>query len=401
MTVISVSALVELFRDLLEENFVDVLVEGEISNYSRPASGHAYFTLKDARGQLKCAMFRPQLRLLRFAPQTGMQVICRGRASVYPQRGELQLVVEGLQPAGLGGLQLAIEQLKQKLAAEGLFDPAHKQPLPAYPRTIGVVTSATGAAIHDMVNVLQRRAVGVRVLLRGVRVQGEGAAAEIAAAIADLNREGSADVLIVGRGGGSAEDLQAFNEEAVARAIYASRLPVVSAVGHEIDFSIADLVADLRAPTPTAAAELVVKNRQDLEQHCDQLSLRLARQMQGQLELLRTRYEHLQRRLISPLETWRLRRQHLNDLSQRLLRAMSWQQERCAKSVERQAQQLDALSPLRVLGRGYALARLPDGTPVTDVAQVAVGDRLSVQLQRGRLDASVTRVTGQKNGDPP
>lgn len=401
MTVISVSALVELFRDLLEENFVDVLVEGEISNYSRPASGHAYFTLKDARGQLKCAMFRPQLRLLRFAPQTGMQVICRGRASVYPQRGELQLVVEGLQPAGLGGLQLAIEQLKQKLAAEGLFDPAHKQPLPAYPRTIGVVTSATGAAIHDMVNVLQRRAVGVRVLLRGVRVQGEGAAAEIAAAIADLNREGSADVLIVGRGGGSAEDLQAFNEEAVARAIYASRLPVVSAVGHEIDFSIADLVADLRAPTPTAAAELVVKNRQDLEQHCDQLSLRLARQMQGQLELLRTRYEHLQRRLISPLETWRLRRQHLNDLSQRLLRAMFWQQERCAKAVERQAQQLDALSPLRVLGRGYALARLPDGTPVTDVAQVAVGDRLSVQLQRGRLDASVTRVTGQKNGDPP
>ncbi|NCO53025.1 MAG: exodeoxyribonuclease VII large subunit [Deltaproteobacteria bacterium] len=397
MKAISVSGLVELLRDLLEENFVDVLVEGEISNYSRPASGHAYFTLKDARGQLKCAMFRPQLRLLRFEPQTGLQVICRGRASVYTQRGELQLVVESLQPSGVGGLQLAMEQLKQKLAAEGLFDAAHKRPLPAYPQIIGVVTSATGAAIHDIVTVLQRRAVGVRVLLRGVRVQGEGAAAEIAAAIADVNREGSADVLIVGRGGGSAEDLQAFNEELVARAIYASRIPVVAAVGHEIDFSIADLVADLRAPTPTAAAELVVKNRQDLEQHCDQLSLRLARQMQRQLELLRTRYDHLQRRLISPLETWRLRRQHLTDLHQRLLRAMLWQQERQLKSVERLAEQLDVLSPLRVLGRGYALARrLPTGTPVTDAAQVSVGDLLMLQLQQGSLEARVTRTAEQK-----
>lgn len=402
MKVISVSGLVALFRDLLEENFVDVLVEGEISNFSRPASGHAYFTLKDARGQLKCAIFRPQLRLLPFEPQTGMQVICRGRASVYTQRGELQLVVESLQPSGVGGLQLAMEQLKQKLAKEGLFDSEHKQTLPSYPQTIGVVTSATGAAIHDIVNVLQRRAVGVQLLLCGVRVQGEGAAAEIAAAIADLNREGSADVLIVGRGGGSAEDLQAFNEELVARAIFASRIPVVSAVGHEIDFSIADLVADLRAPTPTAAAELVAKNRQELEQHCDQLSLRLARQMQRQLETLRTRCDNLQRRLISPLETWRLRRQHLTDLHQRLLRAMFWQQERQLKSVERLAERLDALSPLRVLGRGYALARrLSDGRPVTDSAQLALGDLLSLQLQQGKVEARVTRTEEQEKRDLP
>lgn len=395
---LTVSRLVELFKDLLEENFVEVLVEGEISNFSKPASGHSYFTLKDDRGQLRCAMFRSQARLLRFTPENGMQVICRGRASIYTQRGELQLIVEGIEPTGIGGMQLAFEQLKQKLAAEGLFSAERKQALPEFPQTIGVVTSATGAAIHDILNVLRRRAAGIKVLLRPVRVQGEGAAVEIAEAIADLNRASNVDVLIVGRGGGSLEDLWAFNEELVARAIAGSRLPIISAVGHEVDFSIADLVADLRAPTPTAAAELVVKNREELERHCDQLQLRLGRVLSGRLELLRVQVDDLLRRLISPVEAWRYRHQQLTDLQHRLLRALTGQQQQFESRFRQLTEQLDALSPLQVLGRGYALARLhPEGTPLTDARQTKVGDQISLQLHQGQLEARVTRVDAEKN----
>lgn len=396
--VISVSRLVELFKDLLEENFVEVLVEGEISNFSQPSSGHSYFTLKDDRGQLRCAMFRSHARLLRFTPENGIKVICRGRASVYTQRGELQLIVEGIEPAGIGGMQLAFEQLKQKLAAEGLFAVERKQALPGFPQTIGVVTSATGAAIHDILNVLRRRGAGLKVLLRPVRVQGEGAAQAIAEAIADLNREGSSEVLIVGRGGGSLEDLWAFNKEIVARAIAASKLPVVSAVGHEIDFSIADLVADLRAPTPTAAAELVVKNREEVERHCDQLLIRLGRVLQGRLEFLRVRFANLQRRLISPLETLQQRRQQLLDLEQRLQRGIVWKQTAVKNRLQQLAERLNALSPLQVLARGYALARLmPAGTPLHDVQQIKVGDLISVQLGQGHLEACVTGIDSEKN----
>lgn len=396
-SVVSVSRLVELFKDLLEENFVEVLVEGEISNFSKPSSGHCYFTLKDDRGQLRCAMFRSQARLLRFAPENGMQVICRGRASVYPQRGELQLIIEGIEPSGVGGMQLAFEQLKQKLAKEGLFAEEAKQLLPEFPQTIGVVTSATGAAIHDILNVLRRRSSGLKVLLRPVRVQGEGAATEIAEAIADLNREGSADVLIVGRGGGSLEDLWAFNEEQVARAIAASRLPVVSAVGHEVDFSIADLVADLRAPTPTAAAELVVTNREELERHCDQLFLRLGRVMQGRLEMLRVRFASLQRRLVSPLEIIALHRLQLLGLEQRLQHRLRLQQQEYRNRLQQLAERLNALSPLQVLARGYALARLsPEGTPLRDTKQTNIGDLISVQLGQGQLEACVTKIYPQK-----
>ncbi len=394
---LTVSRLVALFKDLLEENFVEVLVEGEISNFTRPASGHGYFSLKDERGQLRCVIFRSHARLLRFNPENGTQVICRGRASVYTQRGELQLIVEKIEPLGIGGLQLAFEQLKQKLAAEGLFAAERKQDLPEYPQTIGIVTSATGAAIHDILTVLRRRATGIKVLLRAVRVQGEGAAAEIAAAIADLNRDGSADVLIVGRGGGSLEDLWAFNEEIVARAIDASKLPVVAAVGHEVDFSIADLVADLRAPTPTSAAELVVRSREELERHCDQLLSRLGRVLHSRLELMQSRLTALQRRLVSPLETWRERRRQLLELQQRLQRAMIWCQQQRQNHLQQWAEQLDALSPLRVLGRGYALARLqPAGTPLRAVSQVKVGDQISLQLHQGRLDAQVSRIVREK-----
>ncbi len=291
---VTVSTLVACLQDLVEDNFVDVLVQGELSNVSRPPSGHIYFTLKDRKAQIRCAMFRSQARTLRFNLEDGIAVICRARVSIYPQRGDLQLIVEGVEPEGVGQLQLAFEQLKDKLQQEGLFAEDLKQDLPAFPTVVGVVTSATGAALQDILNVLKRRSAALKVLLRPVPVQGEGAAVEIAVAIDELNREGSADVLIVGRGGGSKEDLWAFNEEVVARAIHASTIPVISAVGHEVDFSIADLVADLRAPTPSAAAELVVQNRLDLERHLDQLVLRLADRMKSQLKLLQSRLEGLE-----------------------------------------------------------------------------------------------------------
>lgn len=392
-SVISVSSLVYLLQELVEENFVEVLVQGELASVSRPSSGHYYFTLKDPKSQLRCAMFRSHARALRFLPEEGMEVVCRGRVSLYPQRGDLQLIVEGLEPVGVGGQQLALEQLKEKLAKEGLFAEHRKRPLPEFPTIIGVVTSPTGAAIHDILTILRRRSAGVKVLLRPVRVQGEGAAAEISAAIADLNREGRADILIVGRGGGSREDLWAFNEESVARAIAASNIPIISAVGHEVDFSLADMVADLRAPTPSAAAELVVKNRLDLERHLDQLLLRLGKQMRSQLELLQSRSQGLEHRLKAPVELIRIHRlqfqQQVLRLEQAMTEILSHHQQRFAIL----AGQLDALSPLSVLGRGYAIVRRADsGLVVSQQGQVSTGDRLRVQLSDGELSVRVDDI---------
>ena len=260
----SVAELSLEIRNLLERQFPDVWVTGEVSNLRAAGSGHLYFTLKDETAQLRAVCFRNQARYLKFKPQDGLAVIARGRLSVYEARGEYQLYVEFLEPAGLGALQLAFEQLKQKLAAEGLFDPARKKPLPMLPRVIGVVTSPTGAVIRDILRILHRRFRNINVLIYPVKVQGEGAAQEIAQGIEYFNRQAPVDVMIVARGGGSLEDLWAFNEEVVARAIAASKIPVISAVGHETDFTIADFVADLRAPTPSAAAELVVRRKQDL-----------------------------------------------------------------------------------------------------------------------------------------
>ncbi len=273
--ILTVSRLTALIKGVLEENFEHVWVEGEISNLAMPVSGHLYFTLKDAAAQLRCVMFRASSRALRFKPKDGMGVVVRGRVSLFEPRGEYQLIVEYLEPQGIGALQLAFSQLKERLAKEGLFAEAHKKPIPRLPQRIGVVTSATGAAIHDILNVLNRRFANVEVLIYPVKVQGEGAAREIAQAVKDFNRYGNIDVMIVGRGGGSIEDLWAFNEEVVARAIYHSRIPVISAVGHEVDFTIADFVADLRAPTPSAAAELVVKSKAELDAELDALSHRL------------------------------------------------------------------------------------------------------------------------------
>jgi exodeoxyribonuclease VII large subunit len=427
--ILTVSQLSALVRGVLEENFEHVWVEGEISNLAQPASGHLYFTLRDAGAQLRCVMFRAASRVLRFRPRDGQGVIVRGRLTVYEQRGDYQLVVEYLEPQGVGALQLAFQQLKEKLAREGLFDPARKRPLPQLPRRIGIVTSATGAAIHDILTVLERRFANLEVLLTPVRVQGEGAAAEIAAAIRDFNRYGQVDVLIVGRGGGSLEDLWAFNEEVVARAIVASRLPVISAVGHEVDVTIADLVADLRAPTPSAAAELVVQSKEELEAQLEALAHRLHQGVRLGLAALRGRLAVAQRGLKDPTLLVGHLAQRVDDLGERLALALRGgllrRQERLAaqrnllrlqnpalrvergkellvvlqarrdqaigrilerarESVAFPSGQLQALSPLATLGRGYALARrLPDGAVVRDGRQLAVGDRLGLRFQRG------------------
>jgi exodeoxyribonuclease VII large subunit len=390
LPILTVTRLAALLKEVVEDNFAQVLVEGEISNFSVPASGHLYFSLKDENAQVRAVMFRSQARLLPFRPENGMQVILSGRVSLYPQRGEVQLVAERLEPRGIGSLQVAFEQLKTRLAGEGLFAEARKRPLPTFPRTVGVVTSATGAAIHDIVNVLRRRGAGLRLLLAPVRVQGEGAAAEIAAAIADHNRLGVADVLIVGRGGGSLEDLWAFNEEVVARAIHVSAIPVISAVGHEVDFTIADFVADLRAPTPSAAAELVARSRLELEGHLDHLGQRLAGQMQGRLELLNERVKGLSRRLRSPRQQLRLWQQRQADLARRLDRAMARRQQEAQGRLAALAGRLDLLSPLRTLERGYAIVFAEEtGKAVLDAGTLATGDRLQLRFARGRARATV------------
>ncbi|HAD04424.1 MAG: exodeoxyribonuclease VII large subunit [Desulfuromonadales bacterium GWD2_61_12] len=387
---LSVSRLNALLREMVEDNFVDVWVEGEISNFALPASGHFYFSLKDDTAQIKGVMFRPQNRILPFRPENGLQVVCRGRVTLYAQRGELQLVVEAMEPKGVGGLQLAFEQLKARLAAEGLFAPERKRPLPAFPRTVGVVTSASGAAIHDILTVLRQRAPGLRVLLAPVRVQGDGAAAEIAVAITNLNRSGLVDVMIVGRGGGSLEDLWAFNEESVARAIHASAIPVVAAVGHEIDVTIADFVADLRAPTPTAAAELLVRRRLEQETHFDNLLLRLASVMRGRLLLLEQQIVGLTRRLRSPQEELAWRRQRLGDLDTRLQQGMWRRLERARATLDGYGGRLDALSPLRTLSRGYAVVFAePSHKVVPEAAGLAAGDRIRIRFQDGSVQALV------------
>ncbi len=393
LPLLSVARLVALLRETVEDNFVQVLVEGEISNYARPASGHAYFTLKDDKAQLRSVMFRPYNRLLRFVPENGMQVICGGRISLYEPRGELQMVVETMEPKGLGGLQVAFAQLKERLESEGLFAPERKRPLPGFPRCIGVVTSASGAAIHDILNVLRRRLTGVRIILRPTQVQGRGAAADIASGIADLNRQGEADVLIVGRGGGSLEDLWAFNEEEVARAIYASHIPVISAVGHETDVTIADLVADLRAPTPSAAAEMVAKSRLELEGHLDHLSMRLASQMRSRLNLLEERVEGLARRLRSPIEDLQQCRGRIDELEQRLQKQMVREVATRHEKLGALTGRLDALSPLGVLKRGYAIVMHSEsGEAVRRAEDVALGDPLHIRLKQGHLQARVTEV---------
>jgi exodeoxyribonuclease VII large subunit len=433
--VLSVTALTSQIRDALDAGFGAVWVEGEISNARRPPSGHVYFTLKDERSQIAAVMFRRTAQSLPFDLEDGAEVIVRGRLGLYAPRGDLQLYVETVEPKGLGALQLAFEQLKARLAAEGLFAEERKRPLPFLPRRIGVVTALGGAAIHDILITLKRRAPAVDVRIRPVRVQGVGAGTEIAAAIADMNAYGGVEVLIVGRGGGSLEDLWAFNEEVVARAIVASAVPVVSAVGHEIDVTISDFVADCRAPTPTAAAQMVVPDSRVLAARIAAQLTALRAGMLGRLDDEKRRVRELARELGDPrrrLDEERVRLDHLwhrarraiaertrrarGELGRaalhleqlaprrrlemlrarvagvraRLVVAMRAVVERQRSRVERGGAELQSLSPLAVLERGYALVwRAGNGALVREAATLRPGERLRIRLASGEAWARV------------
>jgi exodeoxyribonuclease VII large subunit len=434
--IFSVSDLTLRIRDLLARNFTDVTVQGEISNCRPAASGHIYFTLKDDRAQIRCVFFKQQQRGMKFRPDDGLKVSVRGSISVYEARGEYQVYVESLEPLGRGALQLAFEQLKKKLESEGLFDTGRKKLLPLLPKRIGLITSPTGAAVRDVVRILKRRFPNVHITLYPVRVQGEEAAGEIVFALAHFNQKRTTDVILLVRGGGSIEDLWAFNEEVVARAIVASEIPVISGIGHETDFTIADFVADMRASTPSAAAEIVVQTRREFDKHvadlrdtldslihyrllelsrhvhelvgrrgfrrpqdllrqkrqrADELTSRLAMGLRARLEFSRKRFTaaHL---LISSFDfrvkmaALRLRLEKLtHELTIRADHLLRLKRERW----ERLFLQLQERSPLQVLERGYAIATDAAGNILRDANQVAPGDEIMIQLRRGRLGAQV------------
>jgi len=431
-----VSELTAEIGGLLEGAFSDVWIEGEVSNFKAAQSGHLYFTLKDARAQIRCVCFRDQLRGVKFRPEDGLHIRVRGALSVYEVRGEYQIYVSHIEPMGLGALQLAFEQLKKKLQAEGLFDEARKRPLPLMPQCIGIVTSPSGAAIRDILRVLKRRFSGAHVQLYPVKVQGDGAVNEIAAALGYFSRTKFAEVVILARGGGSLEDLWAFNEEIVARAIAACEIAVITGVGHEIDFTIADFVADLRAPTPSAAAEIVVRSRQEFDHQIATHQRHLAQQMRYLLSQRKHRVRDLQmHRGFRKLDALvRRRHQQLDELSsslgitlrlklgsarQRLartggqmasfdlrgraatLRRRVEQQSECLRAAlvralvtkrhryEKAKLQLEERSPLALLERGYAIAYDASGKVLRSADQVQVGEDIGVRLARGQLDARV------------
>jgi exodeoxyribonuclease VII large subunit len=387
-TFLSVSELNAIIKETLEAQIDTVWVVGEISNLRIPPSGHFYFTLKDDKSQIGAVMFRRQGASLRFVPENGMEVLCFGRVGLYSVRGDLQLYVESMEPRGQGALYLAFEQLKKKLASEGLFAAERKRPLPFLPTAIGIVTSDKGAALHDMLRIIGDRFPDRRIVIRAVKVQGEGAAEEIATGVkelSELSRSGEIDVIIVGRGGGSLEDLWAFNEEIVARAIFSSAAPVISAVGHEIDFTIADFVADRRAPTPTAAAEMVVPIKADLLEHVAGLNDALRRGIERKLEGARDDWGALVKRLSDPSRKVREHQQRLDELTIDLLRRLQERLRQSREELARRAGRLQALSPLAVLERGYSIThKLPEGRIVKDAATLSVGDRLGITFAAGK-----------------
>jgi exodeoxyribonuclease VII large subunit len=432
----SVSELTSRISNVLATQFSNLWVEGEVSNYRPAQSGHLYFTLKDEKAQVRCVCFRTQATRLKFRPEDGLKLIVRGSISVYEPRGEYQIYVEHIEPSGLGALQLAFEQLKKRLEAEGLFDAARKKPLPMLPRRIGIVTSPKGAAVRDILRILRRRFPNLHLTVYPVRVQGDGAATEIVAALRHFNRRQLVDVILLARGGGSIEDLWSFNEESVARAIAASTIPIVSGVGHETDFTIADFVADVRASTPSAAAEIVVKSRQEFQKHLhdlehkisqrmryvlleyrhhlkeltthmgfrrledllrrhrqqtDEMTARLGAALQGRIERLHRRYTIVATRIASFDLRARIRAlglrlaQRSTELGVRLERLVGSK----IQSWERLRVQLEERSPLRVLHRGYAICTDASGNVVSAADQVAIGAKVNVQLARGRLGAEV------------
>lgn len=398
--IVSVTQLNEYLKGKLDADprLAEIAVRGEISNYKLYPSGHHYFTLKDEGGALKCVMFKGNAYRLRFRPENGMKVVAVGRVSVYPRDGAYQLYCTGMTVDGVGDLYAAFEQLKAKLAAQGLFDPAHKKPLPTYPKVIGIVTSSAGAAVHDMLRILRKRYPLVRVLLLPVRVQGAEAPPEIAAAIRYANRCRLADLLIVGRGGGSIEDLWAFNDERVAYAIYESRIPIISAVGHEPDVTISDYVADLRAATPSNAAELAVPDQDALRQTLDSMSGAMASALTRQVRSARQHWKVLSASpaLQSPTGYLEQRRKNIELLKNRLVSAQLHGVERKKRRYVELTAKLDAMSPLKVLTRGYAMALTGDGAVLRSVGQVKAGDGITVELGDGTLSAAVTEV--KENG---
>lgn len=391
--ILSVAELTALIKETLHESFAGVWVSGEICDISRPQSGHVYFTLKDAQAQIRAVMWRSVASLLRFELDDGLNVVCCGEVDVYPPRGTYQLIVRQLEPRGLGAMQLALRQLQQKLAREGLFDVQHKKRLPQFPRRIGFVTSPTGAAVRDFLEVLRRRWRGLEVLIIPSRVQGEGAAEEIVRGIQIANRlHPPLDLLVVGRGGGSIEDLWCFNEERVVRAIFASHLPVVSAIGHEIDVTLSDLVADVRALTPTEAAERIVPSEEEMLLTLGGLRKRLATSLRARAAQGRGRLAALaqHRVLRRPWEQVRQWMEHVDELGQRGARAVRARQAQCAERLSRMAAHLESLSPLGVLGRGYTLTtRSEDGKLVRNANMLNPGERITTRYDRG---TSVSRV---------
>ena len=436
----TVRDLVVAVRTHIEREYSDIWVEGEISNFRAQDSGHLYFTLKDQNAQIKVVMFRSQARLLRFRPENGMQVVGRGRVTIYEDRGELQISAEYLEPKGAGALQVAFEQLKAKLEAEGLFDPSRKKPIPTLPRRIGIVTSPQAAALRDILNVLRRRHDTAGILIFPAQVQGEAAALEVTAGVRYFNKALNVDVIIVARGGGSAEDLAAFNHEGLARAIAASEIPVISAIGHETDFTIIDFVADLRAPTPSAAAELVIRSRQEVEEQAEALRQRLTRAMRYRLLMGRQALTELARHgaFARMMEVINQRQQKLDDLLYRLERSQRQMLEQHRRRwelaaatvrhydvrrmlagigkeidarvaaiasatrrvllqrrsrLEQLSGQIEALSPLAILERGYALVFDSSGGLLKSAEQVSPGDEISARLFRGAVTAVVKKTT--------
>jgi exodeoxyribonuclease VII large subunit len=436
--ILTVSELTQEIKDLLELKFPDLWVEGEISNLRIPTSRHIYFTLKDDFSQIRAVLFKMEARTLRFVPEDGLHVICHGRVSLYEKRGEYQLILDSMEPKGIGALQLAFLQLKDKLEKEGLFAAAHKKQITMVPQTIAIITSPTGAVIRDMVQIIHRRFENVHILLYPVRVQGRVASQEIAQAISYFNERMGVDVIIVGRGGGSLEDLSVFNEEVVARAIYHSKIPIISAVGHETDYTISDFVADLRAPTPSAAAELVVRDKGEIKNTLRYLEGRLENQFFQTIEDARTSLFNLRKSLIDPkkkieeyflrvddifnhfriLSSWILKgkRERWTHQSQSLLlripiqkianfrllisETMKRLEQDIRHSIEIQRQKvdgvlgkLDSLSPLSILQRGYSITRkIPSLQILRNSDQVREGDKVEVRLHRGTLFCGVERT---------
>jgi exodeoxyribonuclease VII large subunit len=437
----SVRALVAAVRGLVERQFADCWIEGEISNLRSPDSGHLYFTLKEENAQIRVVMFRSSARLLRFRPENGLHVIVRGRITVYEERGELQISAEFMEPQGAGALQLAFEQLKARLAAEGLFEASRKKPIPPLPRRIGIITSPQGAALRDILNILARRHHSANVLIYPAQVQGDAAAGEVIAALTYFNERAlkpdAVEAIIIARGGGSAEDLAAFNHEGLARAVSAAKVPVISAIGHETDFTIIDFVADLRAPTPSAAAELVIRSRQEIESQTEELRRRLEHAARYRLLMARQSLTELAQHgaFRGMMDTIRRAQQALDERRFRLETAERQLLERCRRRLEtasaavrhydarqrlasirrqlaaqtvnllaatrgrllaaratldRRTASLEALSPVAILNRGYALVFDAEGHLVKDAEGLAIGDELLAQLARGRVRGRVT-----------